>query len=111
MTRPGRPRRRGVLSGRSLSRRLLLATIAFALVLQFAVYAPIVANEHQALLRSRIQAAQTAVLAFETLLPFMLYSKRWRRLASRRVGASLNATSMCCVIASRCCGRPRSGAP
>ena len=31
MTRPGRPRRRGVLSGRSLSRRLLLATIAFIL--------------------------------------------------------------------------------
>jgi signal transduction histidine kinase len=61
---PERPRR-GVIAGPSLSRRLLLATIAFALVLQFAVYAPVVANEHQALLRSRIAAAQTAVLALE----------------------------------------------
>lgn len=65
MTGPRQPRRRGLLFGRSLSRRLLLATIAFALVLQFAVYAPVVANEHLALLRSRIQAAQTAVLALE----------------------------------------------
>lgn len=51
--------------GRSLSGRLLLLTIAFALIVQFGIYAPIVASYHQELLSSRIAAAQTAVLALE----------------------------------------------
>jgi signal transduction histidine kinase len=51
--------------GRSLSGRLLLLTVAFALTAQLAIYAPIVAGQHQDLLRSRIAAAQTAVLALE----------------------------------------------
>ena len=51
--------------GRSLSGRLLFLTIAFALAVQIVVYAPIVAGAHQDLLRSRIAAAQTAVLALE----------------------------------------------
>lgn len=51
--------------GRSLSGRLLLLTILFALAVQLALYAPLVAGAHQDLLRSRIAAAQTAVLALE----------------------------------------------
>lgn len=51
--------------GRSLSGRLLFLTILFALGVQLAIYAPIVAGAHQDLLRSRIAAAQTAVLALE----------------------------------------------
>jgi signal transduction histidine kinase len=50
---------------RSLSGRLLLLTIAFTLLAQFAMYAPVVAAQHQSLLRNRIAAAQTAVLALE----------------------------------------------
>lgn len=50
---------------RSLSGRLLLLTIAFTLLAQFAIYAPVVAAQHQSLLRNRIAAAQTAVLALE----------------------------------------------
>ncbi len=61
--RDGGGERRGI--GRSLSGRLLLLTIAFALAVQIVVYAPIVAGAHQDLLRSRIAAAQTAVLALE----------------------------------------------
>lgn len=59
----GRARRWPLL--RSLSGRLLLLTIGFALVAQVAVYAPTVAGRHQELLESRIAAAQTAVLALE----------------------------------------------
>lgn len=51
--------------GRSLSRRLLFLTIAFTLGVQLIVYVPIVAGAHQDLLRTRIAAAQTAVLALE----------------------------------------------
>ena len=49
----------------SLSRRLLLLTVAFTLLAQIAIYAPVVAAQHQSLLRNRIAAAQTAVLALE----------------------------------------------
>lgn len=51
--------------GRSLSGRLLRLTIGFALLAQIAVYVPVVASQHQDLLRSRIAAAQTAVLALD----------------------------------------------
>lgn len=51
--------------GRSLSGRLLVLTIAFALGVQLVVYVPLVAGAHQDLLRGRIAAAQTAVLALE----------------------------------------------
>lgn len=61
--RDGGGERRGI--GRSLSGRLLFLTILFALAVQVVVYAPIVAGAHQDLLRSRIAAAQTAVLALE----------------------------------------------
>lgn len=50
---------------RSLSGRLLFLTIAFALAAQLAIYMPILAGAHQDLLRARIAAAQTAVLALE----------------------------------------------
>jgi len=56
---------RGWRIGRSLSGRLLFLTILFALIAQMAIYAPIVAGAHQDLLRARIAAAQTAVLALE----------------------------------------------
>lgn len=53
------------LSLRSLSGRLLLATILFVMMAQIAVYAPFVARFHQELLLARIAAGQTAVLALE----------------------------------------------
>ena len=52
-------------AGRSLSGRLLGLTILFALAVQLLIYAPIVAGAHLDLLRARIAAAQTAVLALE----------------------------------------------
>jgi len=59
----GEPRRGGL--ARSLSGRLLLLTVGFALAAQLTAYVPIVAGQHQELLSSRIAAAQTAVLALE----------------------------------------------
>ncbi len=53
------------LVGRSLSGRLLALTVPLVLVVQAAIYAPIVAGAHQDLLHARIAAAQTAVLALE----------------------------------------------
>lgn len=60
---PPKARLRG--AGHSLSGRLLLLTAGFTLLAQIAIYAPVVAAQHQSLLRNRIAAAQTAVLALE----------------------------------------------
>ncbi|MFO1237052.1 MAG: HAMP domain-containing sensor histidine kinase [Alphaproteobacteria bacterium] len=57
--------RRGGGFGRSLSGRLLLLTVGFALAAQVTAYVPIVAAQHEELLSARIAAAQTAVLALE----------------------------------------------
>ena len=53
------------LTGRSLSGRLLALTVPLVLIVQVAIYAPIVAGAHQDLLHARIAGAQTAVLALE----------------------------------------------
>ncbi len=57
--------RAGAAAGRSLSGRVLWLTVGFVLLAQIAISVPLLASEHQGLLRSRIAAAQTAVLALE----------------------------------------------
>jgi signal transduction histidine kinase len=59
------PHRSSQQNPRSLSRRVLAWTFALALLIQIAVYVPLVAAYHRELLDSRIAAAQTAVLALE----------------------------------------------
>lgn len=50
---------------RSLAGRLLLLTIGFVLLAEVMIFAPSLADHHTNLLRERVNAAQTAVLALE----------------------------------------------
>lgn len=61
---PAPDRARGGFFG-SLAGRLLLLTVLFVLLAEVMIFAPSLADHHTTLLRERVNAAQTAVLALE----------------------------------------------